>query len=110
MTTEKLIITEGIEVKNATVTLNLAEKSFHVRGIQNFTLASGKVVQPAQNDVEISAARVKDLTMMLENASAEKKPILEAKIAAAEACINALAAAVQSYMQTEFDLNNPEEV
>ena len=109
MTTDKLIITEGIEAKNVTINLNLTEKSLHVRGIQNFTLASGKVVQPAQNDVEISAARVKDLTMMIENATAEKKPILEAKIAAAEACINAMAAAVQSYMQTEFDLNNPEE-
>jgi len=109
MTTDKLIITEGIEAKNVTINLNLTEKSLHVRGIQNFTLASGKVVQPAQNDVEISAARVKDLNMMLENATAEKKVEIEERIAAAEACINAIAAAAQAYMQSEFARNNPQE-
>jgi|GEM_PF-3446400 len=109
MTQEKLNIAEGIEVAKATINLNLSDMSLFVRGIQNFTLASGKVVQPAQNDVEVSAIRLKDMIMQLENASAEKKTILEAKIAAAEACINAIASAVQSYMQTEFNLNNPEE-
>ncbi|MBP1593593.1 MAG: hypothetical protein H6Q12_611 [Bacteroidetes bacterium] len=108
MTTEKLIITEGIEAKNVSISLNLNEKALYVRGIQNFTLASGKVVQPALNDTEIGAIRVKDLTMQLENASAEKKPALESKIAAAETCINAVALAVQNYLQTEFVINNPE--
>lgn len=109
MTTDRLIITDGIEANKITVSLNLDEKTLYVRGIQNFTLASGKVVQPAQNDVEVSAIRLKDMIMQLENAPAEKKTILEAKIAAAEVCINAIASAVQSYMQTEFNLNNPEE-
>ena len=110
MTTEKLVITEGAEVSKPSITLNLNEKSLHVRGIQNFTLASGKVVTPALNDVEISAIRLKDLQIQLENAPADKKAVLEAKIAAGEACINTIAAAVEDYLQTEFALNNPEEV
>jgi len=109
MTTEKLIITEGIEANKITISLNLDEKSLYVRGIQNFTLASGKVVQPALNDTEIGAIRIKDLTMQLDNATEEKKAALAAKIVAAEKCINAVAFAVQTYLQAEFLLNNPEE-
>lgn len=110
MTTEKIIITEGIEAKNVSISLNLNEKSLYVRGIQNFTLASGKVVQPALNDTEIGAIRIKDLTMQLENATEEKKAALAAKIVGAETCINAVALAVQNYLQAEFIINNPEEV
>lgn len=109
MTTEKIIITEGIEAKNVSISLNLNEKSLYVRGIQNFTLASGKVVQPALNDTEIGAIRIKDLTMQLENATEEKKAALAEKIVAAETCINAVALAVQNYLQAEFIINNPEE-
>lgn len=109
MTTEKIIITEGIEAKNVSISLNLNEKSLYVRGIQNFTLASGKVVQPALNDTEIGAIRIKDLTMQLENAPAEKKAAIAEKIVAAETCINAVALAVQNYLQSEFEINNPEE-
>lgn len=109
MTTEKLIITDGIEANKITISLNLDEKALYVRGIQNFTLASGKVVQPALNDTEIGAIRIKDLTMQLENATEEKKAALAAKIVGAETCINAVALAVQTYLQSEFEINNPEE-
>jgi len=109
MTTEKLIITAGIEAEKITISLNLDDKSVTVRGINSYVLVDNRTVVPNKNDVEISTIRIKDITMQLENATAERKPALEAKLAAGETCINAIAAAVQSYLQTEFLINNPGE-
>jgi len=110
MTTDKLIITEGYEVTGVTINTNLGTKDVTIRGVASFTLAGGNTVKPALNDTEVSTIRIKDMQMQLENATPERKVVLEAKIAAAEACINAIAAAAQTYAQAEFALSNPQEV
>lgn len=110
MTAEKLIITEGYEVTGVTINTNLGTKDVTIRGHASFTLAGGSTIKPAINDVEVSTIRINDMKMQLENATPEGKVVLEAKIAAAEACINAIAAAAQTYAQAEFALNNPQKV
>ena len=110
MTTDKLIITEGYEVTGVTINTNLGTKDVTIRGLASFTLAGGSTIKPALNDVEVSTIRINDMKLQLENATPERKAVLEAKIAAAEACINAIAAAAQTYAQAEFALNNPQEV